>query len=222
MKNSEHDVGGCGKRRKNWKWRRPGRTSLLLTFFVFIILMSTSHPCWAKSRRKSDRAKVPCKRQTSSWSACTKSCGVGVSTRVKTKGRCKLKNEARLCAVRPCDEAVATSGKHRCVRHMKSSKRQEVTYVGAKSEKKFKMKFCGGCSDVTKCCTPSKTKTRKIWFRKRDGTRFSKRMMFIRKCRCHSNCSGRSDRGVFTFPLYADTYRDDGARKYRENDNNVE
>lgn len=42
--------------------------------------------------------------QTTEWSACSKSCGMGISARVTNDNpQCRLEKETRLCMVRPCD-----------------------------------------------------------------------------------------------------------------------
>lgn len=44
-----------------------------------------------------------CVVQTTSWSQCSRSCGMGVSSRVTNDNtRCKLIKETRLCNIRPC------------------------------------------------------------------------------------------------------------------------
>lgn len=42
--------------------------------------------------------------QTTEWSTCSRSCGMGISTRVTNNNpQCRLEKETRLCMVRPCD-----------------------------------------------------------------------------------------------------------------------
>ena len=45
-----------------------------------------------------------CLVQTTEWSACSRSCGMGISARVTNDNpQCRLEKETRLCMVRPCD-----------------------------------------------------------------------------------------------------------------------
>ncbi|GIY21638.1 CCN family member 1 [Caerostris darwini] len=47
--------------------------------------------------------KKHCQPFTSEWTACSTTCGMGVSTRVSNANpECQLKNETRLCLLRPC------------------------------------------------------------------------------------------------------------------------
>uniref|UniRef100_S4RUC0 VWFC domain-containing protein n=1 Tax=Petromyzon marinus TaxID=7757 RepID=S4RUC0_PETMA len=44
---------------------------------------------------------------SSEWSACSRSCGAGISTRVSTENpRCRMERQSRACVVRPCDLPV--------------------------------------------------------------------------------------------------------------------
>lgn len=46
-----------------------------------------------------------CIEQTTEWSACSKSCGMGFSTRVTNRNpHCEMVKQTRLCLVRPCDQ----------------------------------------------------------------------------------------------------------------------
>lgn len=51
-----------------------------------------------------------CLVQTTEWSACSKSCGLGISTRVTNDNRdCRLEKQTRLCMVRPCESQLEQS-----------------------------------------------------------------------------------------------------------------
>ena len=64
---------------------------------IYSLSLSLSlSPAW---RQADDQCVV----QTTSWSQCSRSCGVGVSSRVTNdNAKCKLVKETRLCNVRPC------------------------------------------------------------------------------------------------------------------------
>jgi len=45
-----------------------------------------------------------CIEQTTEWSACSRSCGMGFSTRVTNRNqRCEMVKQTRLCMIRPCE-----------------------------------------------------------------------------------------------------------------------
>lgn len=51
-----------------------------------------------------------CLVQTTEWSACSKTCGLGISTRVTNDNReCRLEKQTRLCMVRPCESHLEQS-----------------------------------------------------------------------------------------------------------------
>lgn len=48
--------------------------------------------------------RANCLVQTTEWSACSKTCGMGLSTRVTNDNAyCRLEKQSRLCMVRPCE-----------------------------------------------------------------------------------------------------------------------
>lgn len=50
-------------------------------------------------------SSVNCIEQTTEWSACSKSCGMGFSTRVTNRNpQCEMVKQTRLCMVRPCEQ----------------------------------------------------------------------------------------------------------------------
>lgn len=66
-----------------------------MIFFFFSLLLGSS--VWNHLKEKK------CPVQTTDWSQCSSSCGMGVSSRITNKNpECKLEREARICTVRPC------------------------------------------------------------------------------------------------------------------------
>nr|XP_033785221.1 CCN family member 3 isoform X2 [Geotrypetes seraphini] len=133
-----------------------------------------------------------CIEQTTEWSACSKTCGMGLSTRVNNRNsQCEMVKQSRLCMVRPClreDEShnPQKRGK-RCLRIKKSLKSVHFELDNCTSEKRYKPRFCGFCTDG-RCCTPHGTRTVQMAFQCPGGQTFKRPMMLIKTCVCHRNC----------------------------------
>ncbi|XP_029447805.1 CCN family member 3 isoform X2 [Rhinatrema bivittatum] len=133
-----------------------------------------------------------CIEQTTEWSACSKSCGMGSSTRVSNQNhRCEMVKQSRLCMVRPCQRedgghSPAKKGK-RCLKIKKSLKSIHYEFKNCTSVKAYKPRFCGVCTDG-RCCTPHSTKTVQVEFRCPQGKIRKRSMMLINTCACHRNC----------------------------------
>ncbi|XP_030073786.1 CCN family member 2 isoform X2 [Microcaecilia unicolor] len=136
-----------------------------------------------------------CLVQTTEWSTCSKSCGMGISTRITNDNhRCHLEKETRLCMVRPCDlplEKIIKKGK-KCLRAPRSEKSLHFEFSGCTSARTFRPRFCGSCTDG-RCCTPNTSTTLDVKFKCPEGEVFSRKMMFIRSCLCHHDCPRDND-----------------------------
>ena len=52
-----------------------------------------------------DLPQTDCSKMESQWSPCSKTCGLGVSTKVtNVYSDCVLRQETRLCMLRPCQQ----------------------------------------------------------------------------------------------------------------------
>ncbi|XP_044291217.1 CCN family member 2-like [Varanus komodoensis] len=136
-----------------------------------------------------------CLVQTTGWSACSKTCGMGISTRVTNDNpQCRLEKESRLCLVRDCEgplEETIKKGK-KCIRSPKSRRAIQFEFTGCTSVQSYRPKFCGSCTDG-RCCTPHVTSTVEVAFRCPEGGSFVRKMMVIKSCSCHYDCPAEND-----------------------------
>lgn len=133
-----------------------------------------------------------CLEQSSGWSACSRSCGMGISTRVSNKNhRCVLETQSQLCLVKPCQQdhaRPAYTGRRFCKPTTRALQPTHFEYNNCVSLKSYRPTYCGSCSD-NRCCTPYKTGTQSIEFVCKHGKVVHQPMMFIITCACHYNCS---------------------------------
>lgn len=132
-------------------------------------------------------SRVPCPNVTSKWSACTKSCGMGVSFRVRNDNEnCAQIKERRLCMIRTChlmDEHMKTK-KEKCPATWRF--RDEIKYLeynGCRSAIKYKLNYCSNCKKK-KCCYPKDFDVIDVEFRCPNLRRFSEQYMRLNSCTC--------------------------------------
>lgn len=153
------------------------------------------------SRPKKPRFRVrpgdKCKIQSTPWSPCSATCGMGVSERVTNDNKhCRLTKETRLCQLKPCDDPFSSltveKGK-RCSRTVKVN--QRLTYQGCKTNT-IPFKQCGKC-EQGKCCTPKQTKTKLFKFKCPNGDTIKKHVMIVKKCHCSVKRCETSANSIF-------------------------
>ncbi|KAM9858453.1 cellular communication network factor 1, like 2 [Aulostomus maculatus] len=138
-----------------------------------------------------------CFPQTTEWTACSTTCGMGVSSRVTNNNPdCRLVRETRLCQIRQCDMALPASPKDKkCQRMIRAQGLVRITFAGCSTAQRYRPRTCGTCSDG-RCCTPSLTRTVRLRFHCPDGESFYRNVMWIQRCSCNTNCHIHSSPSV--------------------------
>ncbi|XP_029949981.1 CCN family member 1-like [Salarias fasciatus] len=131
-----------------------------------------------------------CPTQTTDWSQCSRSCGMGVSSRITNRNpKCKLERETRICTVRPCGSQTLPAKKGRsCSPTHKAAAPVHLSYGECVSVRLYRPNYCGVCTDGGRCCSPRRTRTVPVTFVCPDGERFRRSAMFIQSCRCGEDC----------------------------------
>ncbi|XP_041665759.1 CCN family member 2b isoform X2 [Cheilinus undulatus] len=136
-----------------------------------------------------------CIVQTTDWSECSATCGMGVSSRITNDNQhCQLERQTRICMIRPCNSQQEREIKRgrKCVRTPKAQRFMRFELSGCSSTRLYRPKFCGVCVD-NRCCTPHRTVTAQVEFQCPEGDAFVKKMMFIKTCACHHDCPSDND-----------------------------
>ncbi|XP_034043887.1 CCN family member 1-like [Thalassophryne amazonica] len=129
-----------------------------------------------------------CPIQTSDWSRCSRSCGMGVSSRITNNPECKLMRETRICTIRPCSGFMVPVKKGKmCSPTQKALKPIKLSYGECWSVRLYWPKYCSVCTDG-RCCSPHRTRTLPVTFLCADGERLRKLAMFIQSCKCRDDC----------------------------------
>ncbi|XP_072318555.1 CCN family member 1-like [Eucyclogobius newberryi] len=130
-----------------------------------------------------------CPVQTTGWSQCSRSCGVGISSRITNKNPgCKLQKETRICTIRPCHSLIVPTKKDlKCSPTQKAQGPLRLSYGECVSVRLYRPNYCSVCTNG-RCCSPRKTRTIPVTFVCPDGERFQKSAMFIQSCKCSTNC----------------------------------
>ncbi|XP_020792838.1 CCN family member 3 [Boleophthalmus pectinirostris] len=137
-----------------------------------------------------------CIEQTTEWGACSRTCGMGLSTRVTNKNsRCEMVRQSRLCMVRPCEDQQTQTALaplmpkrgSKCQRMTRSETSIHLSYKNCTSVQSYKPRYCGTCTDG-RCCTPHRTKTALLDFQCASGKTSRRPVMLILTCVCHNHC----------------------------------
>ncbi|XP_052789357.1 CCN family member 1-like isoform X4 [Mya arenaria] len=129
-----------------------------------------------------------CTVNVTSWTPCSKTCDVGVSTRRLRDTNCKEKEETRLCYLRRCDDVSSPiKAKKKGCTPTERLGRQHIRYADCISVKDWNLKFCTTCKK-RRCCYPRKERTRRLEFQCGSSRRETFDFMWIKSCRCDKQC----------------------------------
>ncbi|KAG9281794.1 protein CYR61-like isoform X1 [Astyanax mexicanus] len=148
---------------------------------------------WTSTSQSHALVPGTCFLQTTDWSPCSSTCGMGVSSRVtNSNAECRLVKETRLCRIRECSESLVQAPKKgkKCQRATRPHRPVPITFAGCSTVRRYRPRSCGSCVDG-RCCTPSQTHTVQLRFFCPQGDTFIRNFMWIQQCSCTRNCSNR-------------------------------
>nr|XP_042713638.1 cellular communication network factor 6 isoform X2 [Chrysemys picta bellii] len=141
--------------------------------------------------------KEKCLVQATSWTPCSRTCGIGISNRVTNENsKCEMRKEERLCFIQPCQTNILKTIKipkgKTCQPTFQPPKAEKLAFSGCSSTQSYKPTFCGVCLDK-RCCIPNKSKMIIVQFDCPKESSFKWKMMWITSCVCQRICNDPGD-----------------------------
>ncbi|XP_038869234.1 CCN family member 1-like [Salvelinus namaycush] len=149
-----------------------------------------------------------CFPQTTDWTECSTTCGMGISSRVTNNNAdCRLVRETRLCQVRQCDLRLTPAIKRgkKCQRSVRPQEPISINFAGCYTARHYRPRSCGSCAD-RRCCTPSLTRTVRLRFHCPDGEGFTRNVMWIQRCSCKKSCTNHGSPSRPSVSLHNDIH----------------